>query len=330
MSVAGQKRQATEFMKMISNEYKVYELKGRMYYPALINPKTQDDGYQEFVVDITFDVHENAQVVAAVNGLVQQALKRFYPTVPDALIRLPVVDNRIARYDGKQHAAWKEGKFSVKAHTKAERVPKIIVADNTDPRGYRDFSPMDAQKIYNGADCWLSFKMGALENASGKFGATVYLNGICLLGTGEKVEMRSGDSVEDIFSGFLNKTSGGNQNAQQNYNPNQGQGQQNNGQGNYQQNNNYQNSQGQQNYQQNNGGYNPNQGQQNNYGGQGNGQQYQDAQQANTQHQGNGQGNYGGQNAQPNAYPSNNPNQGNNYQQNNGGYNQGGNGNSLV
>lgn len=219
-------RQATPFMQEISNNYKVYELKGKMFYPSIITPSTQSDGYQEFSLDLVFDVHENAQVVAQLNGLVTNTINKYYPQVPDVLRKLPIVDHRIPRYDGKNHPAHKAGKFSTRPHTKVERAPRIIVADPTDPRGYRDFSPLqDSHKVYDGADCWVSVKMGAVEGASGKYGATIYLNGVCLLGTGDKVEMRSGESVEDIFTGFLGQTAGRPAQAPQgNYGqPNQGQ-----------------------------------------------------------------------------------------------------------
>jgi hypothetical protein len=279
-------RQATPFMQEISNNYKVYELKGKMFYPSIITPSTQSDGYQEFSLDLVFDIHENAQVVAQLNGLVTNTINKYYPQVPDVLRKLPIVDHRIARYDGKQHPSHKAGKFSTRPHTKVERAPRIIVADASDPRGYRDFTPLqDSHKVYDGADCWVSVKMGAVEGASGKYGATIYLNGVCLLGTGDKVEMRSGESVEDIFTNFLGKTSGAPQapqqgynapqNNQQGYNPNgqrqapqHGQYGQQNMQGNGQQYNAnqspYQPQQGQQGQ-----GYNPNQG---NWNG-GNGQQ---------------------------------------------------------
>jgi len=210
-------RQATPFMQMISNNYKVYELKGKMFYPSLITPSTQSDGYQEFSVDIVFDVNENAAVVAQINGLVTQAINTHHPQVHEVLRRLPITDHRITRLDGKSHPAHKIGKFSLRPHTKVERKPRIIVADASDPRGYRDFNPMDADKVYDGADCWVSVKLGAMEGASGKYGATVYLNGVVLLGTGDRVEMRSGESVEDIFTGFLGKTAPQGQAPQQGY-----------------------------------------------------------------------------------------------------------------
>jgi len=264
-------RQATPFMQEISNNYKVYELKGKMFYPSIITPSTQSDGYQEFSLDLVFDVHENAQVVAQLNGLVTNTINKYYPQVPDVLRKLPIVDHRIPRYDGKNHPAHKAGKFSTRPHTKVERAPRIIVADPNDPRGYRDFSPLqDSHKVYDGADCWVSVKMGAVEGASGKYGATIYLNGVCLLGTGDKVEMRSGESVEDIFTGFLGQTAGRPAQAPQgNYGqPNQGQQYMGNQQGNFQNTQPNYSNQGQPNGQNMNGQYNtnvngqPNQGQQ--------------------------------------------------------------------
>lgn len=265
-------REATPFMKMISNDYKIYELKGKAFYASFITPSTQADGYQEYSLDLVFDVNENAQVVQQINGLVKQALAQFYPRVPEPLIKLPIVDNRIPRVDGKDHPAFKANKFSCRPHTKVERNPKVIVKDDTDPRGYRDFSPLqDSHKIYDGMDVWVSVKIGAIEGASGKYGATMYLNGVVVLGTGDRVEMRSGDSVENIFGNFLGMTAGGNFQGNGYANQNGGQ--------NFQQNSQNYGNQGQQNYGQNmNGqnnmqgnGYN-NQGQQQ-YGNQG-GQQY--------------------------------------------------------
>ena len=80
-------REATPFMKMISNDYKIYELKGKAFYASFITLSTQADGYQEYSLDLVFDVNENAQVVQQINGLVKQALAQFYPRVPEPLIK---------------------------------------------------------------------------------------------------------------------------------------------------------------------------------------------------------------------------------------------------
>ena len=129
----GQKRQATPFMTEISNGYKIYNLKGKMYYPAILTPARQKDGYEQFEVDVVFDVNENVNVVNEINGLVKAALSRHYPRIHESIIKMPIVDHRIPRLDGKDHPAHKAGKFSLRPHTNLARPPRVVVADPSSP-----------------------------------------------------------------------------------------------------------------------------------------------------------------------------------------------------
>lgn len=208
MTTPRQKNPVTQFV-----EGKKFQFKGMLLFPHLLAPKADTrNGKLKFSCQFAFDPNANAQATQMFEEMLRQVKQQFHSTIPDHAWVNPLKDyNTYKRMDGKPHPQYLAGKKWFNASNTDKWAPQVMIVDQSSPNGMRPATQMDAIHLFSGQEAVISISCFGLHGENAKYGVSLNIDAVLIIGGGTKVVTEQGVDVNQAFSQFLGQMGGGGQ-----------------------------------------------------------------------------------------------------------------------
>ncbi|HET8688178.1 MAG TPA: ssDNA-binding protein, partial [Methanosarcina sp.] len=226
--------------------YQKFTLKGRMFFPELLEPKVGSNGRlkYELLFGCKYNEPANQAEIQRIGQFLMQAKQKYHATIPDQFWGNPVKKfDTYIRQDGKPNHEFLRDCYFFNASS-GKDMPPIVVNSMRQP-------VIDKAEVYSGRNCVVNISFWLNDggkDGTGKKGVGVNISAVMLLDGGEKEGGQAQVNINEVFGAFANDMGMNNQPmpysgqpqaqptqpqaTQQTYNPSTAQGWNPNGQGN--------------------------------------------------------------------------------------------------
>lgn len=170
-----------------------FTLKGRMFFPSLLEPKETQSGRMQYSVMFAWGFNENAQVVGELGKFIAGFKAGVFPTIPDQYFVNPVKKYGVyQRQDGKPVADFLKDSYWLNAGSGADFPPAVV-----DQYKQPVINPAD---IYSGRNCVINVSFYKIDKEKKGLGCNV--KAVMLQEGGEAVTGGGPVDVDKVFGDF--------------------------------------------------------------------------------------------------------------------------------
>lgn len=172
---------------------KNFTLKGRMFYPNLLEPKANQAGRMQYSVMFAWGFNENTQVTQELGQFIANFKQQLFSTIPDQFFVNPVKKyGSYQRQDGKPVAEFLKDHYWINASSGAD-FPPVLVDQSRQP-------VMNPSDVYSGRNCVINLSFYKIDKEKKGLGTNV--RAIMLQEGGEPVGGTGSVNVDDVFGQF--------------------------------------------------------------------------------------------------------------------------------
>ena len=176
-----------------------FTLKGRIFHPALLSPKTNKEGTRtNFNTMFAFRAEDNMEMMAKLNAFLGNVKQTMYPTVPMNFFVNPIKKyETYQRRDGRPNPDYLKGHYWVNAATGKDMPPTVC---KQSPMGLVTLTANDEAEVYSGRNAVIHISFYKI--AKDQQGLSTNVNAVLLLDGGEHEGGNAGVNVNQVFQGF--------------------------------------------------------------------------------------------------------------------------------
>lgn len=182
---------------------KKFTLKGRIFYPKLVEPEEGQNGNKKYKVLFAWPAGDASQqaVIEQIKAFLREGKQKFFANVPDQFFNVPVKHyDTYQRQDGQPNAEFLKDCFWINASSGEKFKPKVLDRNKQEV--------LDPAEIYSGRNAAVSIGFYGWSY-QGKSGIGCNLNAVVLLEGGEQEGGGNDINVDEAFGSFLQDQSTG-------------------------------------------------------------------------------------------------------------------------
>ena len=172
---------------------KSFTLKGRMFFPNLLEPKASQSGRMQYSVMFAWGFNDNENITKELGAFIGEFKNVTFPTIPDQFFVNPVKKyGSYQRQDGKPVADFLKDCYWLNASSGADFPPPVVDQ-------YRQ-PVMTASDIYSGRNCVINVSFYKIDKEKKGLGCNV--KAVMLMEGGESVTGGGAVNVDAVFGDF--------------------------------------------------------------------------------------------------------------------------------